>query len=351
MIFKKKDRLVGLDIGSSSIKVAEFSESKNGVILKKFGIMPLEPGLIEDGRIKDMDGVAQRIRELFIAENIQTKNVAVSTGGHAVVIKTITAPRVPDDELHETIHSEAEQYIPYDIGEVNVDFQVLGLNEFYENQLNVLLVAAKKELVDEYVDLVTRAGLVPKVIDVDAFALQNMFDMLPQSKAEKIVMLADVGASKMSMNILKDGQPVMMRDNTHGVGQIIEEMAHRLGLETAAAETLWRDPAQWGDNKEVIEDICSQAVRTWCTEIAEVAHNFHASSEGSLERVFLSGGGAYVQGFYDQLTMELGAPVEPMMPLSGMEVDSRTLSQDLIAEVEAQSGIALGLALRRVDDK
>ncbi len=352
MIFKKKDQLVGLDIGSSSIKVAEFSETKNKSVLKKFGMIPVAPGTISEGRVKDMEGLAETIRELFKSQKIKNKNVAISTGGQSVVIKTISTSKMPDADIQKSIYEEAEQYIPYDIDEVNLDYQVLGESEFYEDQLNVLLVAVKKDLVAEYIDLISLAGLVPKIIDVDTFALQNLYGVHAHSETDKVVMLVDVGASKTSLNILKNGQSVLMRDNVLGVNQIVNEMAQQFDMDMPDAERLYRNRSEWSDYGGAVEDICNQVVATWCSEIAEVVHTFQSGgNEAQLDRVYVSGGGIYVNGFSDQLTSDLGTPVARLEPFNGLEIDENAFTPEFISEVGPQASIALGLALRRVDDK
>jgi len=185
MMFGKKDHLVGLDIGSSFIKVAELSVTGKGHVLHKFGMSRITPGSIVEGRIVDIATLAREIQALFKSQKIREKNVAISTGGHSVVIKTINTSNRPEKELHDTIYAEAEQYIPYDIDDVNIDYQVLGESEFSAEQISVLLVAVKKDLVAEYIDLIHQAGLNPRIIDVDTFALQNAYEILPYENREK----------------------------------------------------------------------------------------------------------------------------------------------------------------------
>ena len=220
MVFGKKDHLVGLDIGSAFVKAAEIKASKKGSSLHRFGILPVPEGMITEGRITDMEGLAEIIRSLFKTQKIKEKNVAVSTGGQSVVIKTISTPKVSDEELHKNIRSEAEQYIPYDIDDVNIDYQILGESEYSAEQMNVLLVAVRKDLVAEYVDVIQMAGLNPVIIDVDAFALQNVFELLPDIDHERVTLLVDAGASKISLNILQNDTSMMMRDMAGGCSQL-----------------------------------------------------------------------------------------------------------------------------------
>ncbi|MCP3942161.1 MAG: type IV pilus assembly protein PilM [Desulfobacteraceae bacterium] len=352
MLFRKRDHLVGLDIGSSSIKVAELQTSKKGTVLKKFGVAQVPFGAIVEGRVVDMEGVADIIRTLFKSQKIMEKNVAISTGGHSVVIKTINTSKVPDKELHGTIHSEAEQYIPYDIDDVNIDYQILGDNEFSPDQMNVLLVAVKKDLVAEYIDLITLAGLTPQIIDVDTFALQNIYEFMPSSDSEEVTLLVDVGASKTSLNILKGNISLMMRDNVSGTNQILEQLSSKLDISIEEAENMFRDGENVQKNLEVLSEISQSVANTWCSEICEVVYTFQSSSdENKVEKIVLSGGGGFVEGFSDSLKSELDVDVVVINPFEGLILDGTLFPVSFISGVGLQAPIALGLALRRVDDK
>lgn len=211
MVFGKKDNLIGLDIGSKTIKVAEVKFTKKGKVLKKFGVTDVPYGSIEDGNIKDADALSEVIHDLIKTNKIKEQNVAVSIGGYSVIVKTINIPTMTEEQLHETIHFEAEQYIPFDIADVNLDFQVLGESESDSNKMGVLLVAAKKDLIEDYTNLIENSGLNPCIIDVDIFALQNIYehaylDVLESVSEDKCTGLIDVGASKASLNILEGKQ-------------------------------------------------------------------------------------------------------------------------------------------------
>ncbi|MCK7509691.1 MAG: pilus assembly protein PilM [Desulfobacterales bacterium] len=176
MLFGKKDSLVGLDIGSRSVKVAEITETKNGRKLKRFGMADIPAGRHRGRRHqRPGNGGARSSASCSSPANIKETNVAVSIGGYSVIVKKINVQTMPEEQLQETIHFEAEQYIPFDISDVNLDFQILGENENNPSQMSVFLVAAKKEMVNDYINLVTLAGLNPCIIDVEAFALQNIF--------------------------------------------------------------------------------------------------------------------------------------------------------------------------------
>jgi len=352
MLFRKKDHLVGLDIGSSFIKVAELKISKKGKILKKFGVAQVPSGAIVEGRVIDKRGVANIIRTLFKSQKIKEKNVAISTGGHSVVIKTITTAKVPGKELHTTIHSEAEQYIPYDIDDVNIDYQILGESEFSLDQMNVLLVAVKKDLVAEYIDLLSLAGLTPSIIDVDTFALQNIYEVLPDSDPETVTLLVDVGASKTSLNILKGNISLMMRDNVSGTDQILEELSGQLDISIEEAENMVSAGNPDQKDSKTIAEISHHIANSWCSEICEAVDTFQTSNkEKKVEKIVLSGGGGFVEGFLDSLKSELNVEVVGINPFEGLILDKKRFPDSFISGIGLQAPIALGLALRRLDDK
>jgi len=350
MIFGNKDHLVGLDIGSAFVKVAELKISKKGSFLQKFGMSAVPSGVIEEGRIIDKESLAKIIKTLFKSQKIKEKKVAISTGGHSVVVKTISTPTAPDEELNLSIRTEAEQYIPYDIDDVNIDYQILGESEFSPDQMNVLLVAVKKDLVAEYIDLIRMAGLTPSIIDVDTFALQNLFETLPDQKTEQVTLLVDVGASKTSLNILKDNHSMMMRDMMSGCNQMVEAVRDRLDTDFETADRILRGEVAPPGDPAVVKEICVSISNDWCTEICEVVHTFESGTNDiKLEKVLMSGGGGFLEALTQGLSIELDVPISNINPFGGITVDPQKI-QDL-EQFNLQAPIALGLAMRRVDDK
>ncbi len=351
MMFGKKDHLVGLDIGSSFIKVAEIKVTGKGYVLNKFGISKIKPGSIVEGRVADVEGVAKSIKNLFKSQKIREKNVAISTGGHSVVIKTINTSNASEKELHKIIYSEAEQYIPYDIEDVNIDYQVLGESEFSSDQLNILLVAVKKDLVAEYIDLVNKAGLNPAIIDVDTFALQNIYEIIPYENREKITLLIDVGASKTSLNILQSNVSLMMRDNVSGTDQIVEEICEQFDMAPDEAYQVVTGESD-AVASDKVESISSEIVQMWCDEISEVVHTYQSGAgDEKVEKILLSGGGVFVKGFKDSLLSELDADISIINPFDALIVNKKMFPDSFITRVSPLAPIAMGLALRRVDDK
>jgi len=351
MLFKKKDNLVGLDIGSRSIKALQLVETKRGVGLKKFGMIDIAPGIIEDGAINDPGAIAEAIRQLFKGYGIKESSVAISIGGYSVIVKKISVQTMAETQLQETIHFEAEQYIPFDINDVNLDFQILGESANNPNQMDVFLVAAKKEMVNDYINLINMADLNPCVIDVEAFALQNVYEAAHAAKEENVALI-DIGASKTSLNILKGTSSLFMRDVSLGCGQINSKIISLVGCSPAEAENLKLGDGSGkvlpGDLKEIVSSVVSD----WCTEIRRALDFFYSTyPDDQIKRIILSGGGANIDEFRKLLAVEASAEVEMIDPFLDMSIEDNNLDPSYLKQIAPQAAISMGLAMRRVDDK
>ena len=328
MAFGKKDHIVGLDIGSRSIKAAEITETKRGLALKRFGIVDIAHGAIEEGTINDPEAVAESIKQLFKSYNIKEGNVAVSIGGYSVIVKKISVQTMDEEKLQETIHFEDEQYIPFDISDVNLDFQILGESESNPGQMNVFLVAAKKEMVNDYINLVNLAGLNPCIVDVEAFALQNTFEANYDMQSENTALI-DIGASKTSLNILKGNSSLFMRDVSLGCGQINQKIMSLIECSFEEAEQF-----KYGDKPdrltpEDLKGIISSVVADWCTEIRRALDFFYSTyPEDQIKRIILSGGGANIEEFRELLATEASAEVEPINPFKNFEIDQKIFDDE-----------------------
>jgi len=348
MFFGKKNRLIGLDIGSRTIKVAEVVDTKTGSALKTFNTIDMEPELIEEGSIKDPETVAEYIRELFKSVKLKDKNVAISIGGYSVIVKKINVQTMTEDELHETIHFE---YIPFDINDVNLDFQILGESEHNPNQMSVLLVAAKKEMVNEYINLVQMANLNTCLIDVDAFALQNIFEF-NYTPEEEHVALIDIGASKTSLNILKGNSSAFMRDVSLGCAQINEKIVSLVDCSLEEAENIKFQKQSDIISLENLKEIVSSVVADWCTEIKRALDFFYSTyPENQINSFVLSGGGANIKEFRHILAAETSAEVEVINPFKNFSADGSRFDASYLEKIAPQAAICMGLAIRKIGDK
>lgn len=351
MLFRKTSHLVGLDIGSRVLKASEIVETKSGHRLQHFGMLDIAYGAIEEGVIKDADEIAASIRKLFNENSFKTQNVAISIGGYSVIVKKISVQTMMEEQLQGVINSEAEQYIPFDISEVNLDYQILGENENNPNQMDVLLVAAKKEVVDSYVNLIQMAGLNPCIIDIDAFVLQNIFE-LNYALEDENTALIDIGASKTSLNILKGNSSLFMRDVTLGCGMINKKIVSLIDCSYEEAEQL-----KYGDQSDRIspddvKEIILSVVDDWCDEIRPALDFFYSAyPDSKIKRIMLSGGGSYIKEFRELLAIETSSEVEIINPFKNIQINKKSFDISYLERIAPQAAISMGLAIRKIDDK
>ncbi len=351
MVFGKKDHLIGLDIGSGSIKAAEIVETKHGGTLKNFGIIDIAHGAIEEGTINNPETVAESLQQLFKSSGFNENNVAVSIGGYSVIVKKIVVQTMAEEQLQETIHFEAEQYIPFDISDVNLDFQILGESESNPNQMNVFLVAAKKEMLDDYINLMNLAGLNPCIIDVESFALQNSFEASYDAQNQDVALI-DIGASKTSLNILKNAASVFMRDVSLGCGQINQKIMSLIECSFEEAEQLKYGNTPDKLSPDDLKGIVSSVVADWCTEIRRALDFFYSTyPDDQIKRIILSGGGANIAEFRKLLATEASTEVEIINPFQNFHIENKKLDDAFIKQVAPQAAICMGLAMRKVGDK
>ncbi len=351
MAFSKKDRLIGLDIGSRSIKLGEVHDTKKGRILQKFGLVDLPQNSIVEGRIKEPSVVADAIKGLMSDLKVTERNVATSVAGYSVIIKRITVAKQTEEDLHENIQYEAEQYIPFDLADVNIDFHIIGESELNPNQMNVMLVAAKTDIINEYIDLLDMADLNPCVIDIDVFALERVFEENYLNE-EGTVGLIDIGANKMNINIVKGYMSAFTRDVNIGGEQITREIATRFdaSFEEAEAIKLGRDKEKVPE--EDVREIVYSTISSWGAEIRRAIDFYYSTgSDEDIGRIMLSGGASQTEGFSELLSAETSIDVQACNPFMGVKINEKQIEADYLEKVAPQGAICMGLASRRVDDK
>ncbi len=350
MFFSKSAEPVALDIGSTFIKLVQLKESKNGYQLMKFGVVALPPEVIVEGAVMDAGRVVEAIKELITSEQVKTKQVTLSVSGSSVIIKRIAVADMTDEELSESIKWEAEQYIPFSIDDVNVDFQKLGPGG-QEGQADVLLVAVKKDKINDYINLVKEAGLEPVVLDVDAFALANMYE-LNYDLESGITALLNIGASVMNINILKDGTSIFTRDITVGGNRYTEALQREFGLTYEDAEKVKRGESVDGADAEQIANVMATVTEDIVAE-TQRSLDFFRSTTGSeqVSRILVSGGCARIANFTKVLAERIEIPVEITNPFKNIKVDPKKFNASSLQEAGPQSAVAVGLAIRRPGDR
>ncbi|HWF61560.1 MAG TPA: type IV pilus assembly protein PilM [Nitrospira sp.] len=347
-------QLVGLDIGSSAIKVAQLKESKGRYFLQKFGMKPLEPEVIVDGTVMDEGRVVSAIQELFEEANVKNKHVAISISGHAVIVKKINLPPMPDEELEGQVKLAAEQYIPFDINEVNIDFHVLpsDASEDQPGDISVILVAAKKDKINELSELVKAAGLIPVVMDVDAFAVENMHAINYPMAQEETTALVNLGASVMNVNIIRAGSSLFTRDIPLGGNRYTEAIQREIGLSFEEAEES-KKKDQAGDSAGVsLTGVMDSVNAEVASEIARTVDYFKTSTASAeLSRVLVCGGVARAKGLIQQLGDRMQLPVEMADPFAEIDIAGCGIDPDLLADLAPSAAVGIGLALRAVGDR
>jgi type IV pilus assembly protein PilM len=350
---------IGLDIGSTSVKMIQLKEQRRrGQVvyaLQSFGMKPLPPEAIVDGALMNSTAIVQATQELVSELRIKQKEVAIGVSGHSVIIKKISIPRMTQEELEESIQWEAEQYIPFDVKDVNIDTQILNpeANDA-TGQMDVLLVAAKKDMINDYTTVVSEAGLIPAVVDVDAFAVQNMFSS-NYDVPDRTIVLINAGASVVNINILSGGITVFTRDVTIGGNQFTEEIQKQLNVSFEEAEAL-KTGGGHSESEAVVPHEVERVMVTVAEQVAgeiQRSLDFYASTAADphFSRVFLSGGTAKIPALFKTIETRVGVPVEIMNPFKAIEVDERKFDPAFITEVAPMAAVAVGLALRRAGDK
>ena len=352
-VFRKAKSLVGLDIGSSAVKAVELKPAGKAFKVAAFGSEPIPPDSIVDGAIIDGGVVAEAIRRLFTSGGIKTKEVAASLSGNAVIVKKITLPVMTEAELAESIYWEAEQYIPFDIQDVNLDYQILDKNtDGAKPTMDVLLVAAKKEKIADYTGVIAQAGRSAVVVDVDAFALQNAYEANYGIEPGAVVALLNAGASATNINILNGDQSVFTRDISIGGNAYTEALQKELNLPFELADQLKRGQAVDGVTFDDARPVLRAVSENVMLEIQKTFDFFKATaSSDRIDRIMLSGGASRAEGFTEMLSERFVAPVEALDPFKRVTFDSKKFQADHGVDVAPTAAVAVGLALRRVGDR
>jgi type IV pilus assembly protein PilM len=353
-MFGKSKSVVGLDIGSSAVKAVELTPAGKGFRVAAYGSEPVPADAIVDGAIIDAGAVAGSIRQLFERHKaFKGKEVCASLSGNAVIVKKITLPVMTEAELADSVYWEAEQYIPFDIQDVNLDYQILdpGTGPDSRGSMEVLLVAAKKEKISDYTSVIAQAGRTPVIVDVDAFALQNAFDINYGLDASQVVVLLNAGASAINVNILQGHQSMFTRDISIGGNAYTEAVHTELELPYDAAEQLKKGVPVEGPSFEDAYPVLRAVSENVLLEVQKTFDFFRATaSSDRIDRIMLSGGASRVDGFREMLQERFSAPVEEFDPFRTVVWDSKKLGRDAV-EHASTAAVAVGLALRKVGDR
>lgn len=351
MLFRKSKNLVGLDIGSSAIKLVELKDVKGGGYrLVKSGLETLSPEAIVDGAIMDASLVVDTVNRLATALNVRNQDFGTSLSGHSVIVKKISLPSMSAEELGESIRWEAEQYVPFDINDVNLDYVVLdsGIGD----TMDVLLVAVKKDKIGDYTSVIAQSGRNPLLVDVDAFAIQNAFEANYPIEPNKVVALVNVGASVTNVNILSGPNTVFWRDISFGGNQFTDAVQKQLSLSFDQAEALKKGERSGDHSVQEILPILRSVTDDLAQELQKTFDFFLATtSTAKIDQLLLSGGSARIVNFDTQLKERFGMLVEVMNPFRQIDVSGGPVSEEWLTENAPSLAVAVGLAVRHAGDE
>jgi len=348
MMWNRNRPMLGLDIGSSSIKLVQVEGFGPEARLKDFGTAKLLPEAIVDGEVMDRQLVVETIQNLFEAKRIKCRNVATAVSGRAVIVKKIQMERMTPEDAREAIHWEAEQHVPYDINDVCLDFQILEENAD-PKRMEVLLVAAKREMLASHADLIREAGLAPLVIEVGAFAVQNILSINYDFAPDEVVAMVNVGSEITNINIVRSGIPLYTQDLSLGGATFVEAVQKNFNLSHSEAEAAvtGEEEAQF-DLAQVVSSVGEELA----TGIERSVLYLQTSGESeALNRILLTGGGVRIPGLVEFLSKRHEAPVEVADPLRRVQFDPGLFGSQRPEDVAPSLAVGLGLALRKADDR
>jgi type IV pilus assembly protein PilM len=350
MFSRKSKSSVGLDVGSSLIKVVEVDHSKDEPVLTKFGIIKLPPEAIVEGELMDQSLVIEGIQECMTKAGIEARDVVTAVSGRAVIVKKVVMDKMNPDDAKEAIFWEAEQHVPFDIDDVCLDFQILN-EDMGANQMEILLVAAKKEMVNTHAGLIRDAGLNPRIIDVDSFAIQNAVEATLDAEADRglVTALINIGSDVTNINIVHNNVPYFTRDLSVGSNVFVESVQREMGVTFDEAQDMLSGDITIED-EERLSEIISHASNDISMGIdRSIAFLKTAGDAENIDRVILSGGGACVPGLKENLAERHDVDIVTN------EAVSRIMKSEDLFEAEGEGvekvgpllTVALGLALRR----
>ena len=351
MLFGKKKGVAGLDVGSSSIKVVELDGKLNNLSLVSLGFENLPDDTIIDGQIMELNTVSEVIQKACDNYQIKSNQVVTGVSGHSVIIKNIVLPPMSREELEESIDWHAEEHIPYDLSDVNLDYHITSETA---DATQVLIAACKRERVDSLKQAIQLSGRQPVAIDVDTFALQNCYEINYQPDDSQVVTLLNIGASTMNVNIVQGRNSLFTRDITIGGSQFTDILQKNLGLSFQQAEALKRGVVDAADGVEekAIEPLMNNVTEMVAMEIQKTFDFYRATADNEslvVQKILISGGGSKLSGLAEELSARLELPVEVLDPFRQIKVDTKKFDPDYLSEIMPEMAVAVGLAVRGVE--
>lgn len=349
MLFKSK-KVLGLDIGSSSIKIAELDVSRRGAVLQSFGFAPTPPNSVAAGEISDVSSVGIAVQGLMGEIRTKRKNVSTGMWGTAVIVKKITIPRMDRKLIRDQIRFEAEQYIPFDINNISLSHHVLGTSAT-DDTIDLLLIAAQNELVYQYTSVIESTGLKCSVLDVSGFALANCFEMNYGKFPRDVIGILNFGSSITNFVVIHNGDVVFCRDIPVGGQNYTSEIHKSMGISFQEAEALKLSAVSRREVPSDVHNIISSTNEVVTEEVRSSLDFLSATTNGlALTRCFYTGGSSTTSGLVESISRVTGIPFEPFNPFSKISANPKKFSQDYLNQIGPFAAIATGLGLRESGD-
>jgi len=344
-LFKKSKPLVGVDIGSSAVKALELTKSKKGYQVSGFSYEALGPDSVVDGAIMDSTSVAAAVRRTLTAGKFKPKGVAAGVSGHSVIVKRVVLPVATAEEVDASIQFDAEQYIPFQISEVNLDYQVVGDAGMDDIGMEVLLVVAKKDKIRNHTNVINLAGRTPEIVDIDAFALQNAFEANYKVSPTATIALLNIGASLMNINITKGGIPLFIRDVSVGGNQYTDILQKELQLSFQEAEDLKLGKGA-ASEAEMVQPLIESISDMLVMEVQKTFDFFRETYPSEkITQVLISGGTSRVPGLAQKIEEAFDCPTEVMDPFKSITLGPK-VDAAKVTSLGPALAVAVGLALR-----
>ena len=354
-MFKWNKPLAAIDIGSHSIKLVQLKKTGKNYHLQNFGVMPLKHEAIVDGAISDAGAVVDGIRNLVKMEKIATKDIVTSVAGESVIVKKIRIPHMSEKELSESITWEAEQHIPFEMSDVNLDFQIMPSNESNgadDDRMDVILVAARRSKMEDHLGVLNEAGLNPIIVDTDVFAIENEYE-INGDLDDEVTALVDVGASTMNVNILQSGSTLFQYDVAAGGNHYNEALQSAFGIDYEEAENL-KMGVGFTDERglQQILPVLLAVSETLCDELKRSLDFFSSTVENTeIKKMVLSGGCARMKGLDTLFSKRLRMPVEVANPFRNIHYSGKVFDPEYLQDMAPMAAVGIGLAMRRMDDR
>lgn len=359
MWLSNKTQIIGIDIGSHSVKVVQLLKKKKRFELMNLGMIPLPENTFIDGMTENPKIVSEAIKQLISCEKIKTKFGVTSISGESVIIKKISIPKMNEEELAESIQLEAEQYIPFDIHDVNLDFKVLGkvekgpgeeTEEDAGEQIEVLLVAAKKDIIEQRESILRDAGIRGVVVDLDIFAVENSYSYNYDMEKDKVISIINAGLSVTNIDIMEKGKTVFTRDILVGGAQYNEAIQKQLNVDYENAERMKLGVDASEENKSKIISIIVDSTNALASEIQKSIEFYSTAANRNVDKILLSGGSAKLSGINQLLNEKLGVEIETLDSLKKIPFNRKKFDPEYLADISPVMAVAVGLAFRRFDD-